>query len=320
MMTTRLKCCPSEMQGKQNFWEGQSVPNTWKLKIIMSAVWGYAYTEKWTQVAAALQGTHELAKLWCKQLLCWRCPVVKCPCAQWCIVDLSPWIISLLLLWRRELWEGTERLSTLEHLLFKEGCDSRTRSQPSPLAKPTNVQPKLCHQAGGPVRKQGWDGANKKLQLVASPAWGYHKAPSTAGSGSWSLLPPSSCRGTIITAQLEVGLLLQPGQKLAWCTPCACVWLGCIMQTISANYHLTSYTGTLWFRLCLANGRESAWSCQLAEGASCAPVDGSSCSKASTAKASCSAQCLQGSYLMIIFKARAQGSSLRQGPTGVYPA
>jgi len=51
------------------------------------------------------------------------------------------------------------------------------------------------------------------------------------------------------------------------------------------------------------------------EGGSRAPMEGSSCSKESAAKASCSAQSLWGSCLMIIFKTRATGSFLGQGPT-----
>lgn len=45
MTTSHNKYCPSEMQGKGNFWEGQSDPDTWKLKF-MSVIFEYAFTEK----------------------------------------------------------------------------------------------------------------------------------------------------------------------------------------------------------------------------------------------------------------------------------
>lgn len=63
----------------------------------------------------------------------------------------------------------------------------------------------------------GRDGVSNKLQLVPSPAWGHHKSLSAARSVSWNFLPPSSCGVTRITAQLEGGLLPQPGQKLDVC-------------------------------------------------------------------------------------------------------
>lgn len=136
---------------------------------------------------------------------------------------------------------GRQALEDYQHsrtLPARKAVTAEQRPQPSSLAGPTNLQPKLCGQAGGPVWRHRWDGVNKKLQLVPSPAWGYHKALSIAGSGGWSLLPPSPCRVTIITAPLEVTLLLQPGQKLAWCTPHACMWLGCIMWMISPKLTL----------------------------------------------------------------------------------
>jgi len=87
-------------------------------------------------------------------------------------MDLSPQIVSLVLLWSRELWESTGECSTLtvKHLSARKAVTAEQRPQPSPLARPNNLHPKLCSQVGGPVWRQRWDGINKKLRLVPSPA------------------------------------------------------------------------------------------------------------------------------------------------------
>lgn len=166
-MTTRLKCYPSEMQVKGNFWEGQSVPDTWKLKI-MSIIFGYAFTEKWTQVTAAQRGTHELAQPWCKQSQRWRRPVVKHPCVtwSWCIMDLSPWIISLLS-WRGELGEGRHWRTINTQAPSLQGRLWQQNRGPSPHPLPGQL---TCNQSSA-VRRvvlcEGRDG----MGLTRSCNW-----------------------------------------------------------------------------------------------------------------------------------------------------
>lgn len=169
---------------------------SWYLEDRSCVSFGYVFTEKLAQVTTAQWAV--------------RYPAVKCPGvigSWWCLVVLSPQILSLCHL----LWMG---------MVGRHWRTLKARWRTTHWVNP--LEPQLCTQAGGLAWGHIWDAGYQKTSEHSREWW-------------WSLLPRSSCRVTIITAQMEVGLLLQPGQELAWCMPHACMWLGCIMWMISPS-------------------------------------------------------------------------------------